>query len=277
MRFPIRQIHQIEMTSRCNLRCKYCTHPNLGRPKQDMSAAHFTKALSWAKRFVEAGQQDSVNMAGIGESTLHPDFVRNMFWARKALGEQVQIVLATNGLLMDDAMAQAIAPMRPTVYVSLHRPERAGLAVEACKRAGILAGVSADPSVAATNWAGQVKWHVSVQGRRKCMWVSGGQVIVQADGNVSRCAYDAGRSNGVICTIDDDLAQFTTSAYSLCRGCDQDVGVPYGDDVPVAAAVQPGLDGDFLHSTGDDDDEASTEAPDHSAARQEVPAAVAVA
>jgi len=32
---PFQQIHQIEITSRCNLRCKYCVHPHMERAKVD--------------------------------------------------------------------------------------------------------------------------------------------------------------------------------------------------------------------------------------------------
>lgn len=41
-------IHQIEITSRCNLRCRYCVHPHMGRVKEDMEPATFAKALNIA-------------------------------------------------------------------------------------------------------------------------------------------------------------------------------------------------------------------------------------
>src|SRR3990167_5460338 len=128
------------MTSRCNLACKYCVHPKMARPKIDMDDRTYALALLWARRM----PGPELNLAGIGESTMHPEFVRNVFLAREAVGENVPLILATNGLLMTREMAMAIAPTRIRVWVSLHRPEKAGPAIEALKAAGIIAGVSAD-------------------------------------------------------------------------------------------------------------------------------------
>lgn len=218
MTAPIRAIHQIEMTSQCNLRCRYCTHPKMPRPKMHMSDEHYRKALDWVQFFQARHKHDELNLAGIGESTMHPEFVRNVFWSREAVGNGVALVLATNGLLMTDELAMAIAPARPSVWVSLHRPERAGPAVEALKRAGILSGISADPSLAAVDWAGQVKWHVSAQKGAPCPWIQNSMVMVMADGRVTRCCFDA-TGDGVIAHVDDDLSKHATSPWDLCSAC----------------------------------------------------------
>jgi MoaA/NifB/PqqE/SkfB family radical SAM enzyme len=194
------------------------------RPKLDMDEETFQHALYWAKYFVDKNGPHELNLAGIGESTMHPDLPKYLEMARSYMGPHQDLLFATNGVAMTEKLAAAIAPYRPRIWVSLHRPEKAGIAVEILKKYGLIAGVSADASIAATNWAGQVKWHVSVE-RRECMWVKMGKVIVFADGRVSRCSYDS-TGVGVIATIKDDLSQFQTSPYDLCRTCDQDVGVP---------------------------------------------------
>lgn len=224
--FTLRHIHQVEITSRCNLRCKYCVHPKMVRPKQDMSEEHFLLSLKWARFFMDRGGHRELNLAGIGESTMHPDFVRWLFLAREQLGDDVKLVLATNGLLVTDELARAIAPARPHVYVSLHRPEKAGPAVAALDRVGILAGVSNDPSIAATDWAGQVSYAglMTLPGR-PCPWVTNGWGIVLSDGRLTRCSFD-GIGVGVIGTIEDDLEELSTAPYELCKTCDQNVGVP---------------------------------------------------
>lgn len=233
--FAIRELHQIEITSRCNLRCVYCVHRTMPRSKADMADDVYAQALKWAATFVERGTQQSLNLAGIGESTLHPDFVRYVHLAREAVGPDCMLVLATNGLLMDDATAEAIAPADPAVYVSLHRPEKAGPAVEALRRAGILAGVSADPSVAATDWAGQVKWHRSAAPRR-CMWVTGGQVFAMSDGRLTVCSFD-GKGQETLGTVWDDLDELRTRPYFLCPTCDQDLGIDGWDQAAGKPAV----------------------------------------
>jgi hypothetical protein len=232
--FAVRELHQIEITSRCNLRCVYCVHRSMPRSKADMADDVYEAALGWASHFVKTGSQRSLNLAGIGESTLHPDFVRYVHWAREAVGDGCDLVLATNGLLMTDDVADAIAPARPQVFVSLHRPEKAGPAIEALKRAGILAGVSADPSVAATDWAGQVKWHRSAA-PRACMWVKGGQVFAMSDGRLTTCSFD-GQGEETLGSVFDDLTQLRTRPYFLCPSCDQRLNIA-GWDQEAGAPV----------------------------------------
>lgn len=219
----ITQIHQIEITSRCNLRCRYCVHPTMQRAKEDMDPETFMQALGWSLHFKKQGTQGPLNLAGIGESTMHAGFIQYLALARNVLGDDHDIVLATNGLLVNDALAQAMAPYHPRVFVSLHRPEKAGPAVEALRKVGLLAGVSADPSISATDWAGQIKWHVSAQ-RTPCPWVRGGWAMVMSDGKLTRCSFD-GTGVGVFGHISDDLTKLETSPYKLCATCHQDVGV----------------------------------------------------
>lgn len=225
MNYPILRLHQIEMTSRCNLRCRYCPSPKLQRPKMDMDEKTYRLSLAAAKHFVQMGTQYELNLAGIGESTMHPEFVRFVAMAREAVGDRCALVLATNGLLMTREMAREIAPYKPMVWVSMHRPEKAGPAIEALREVGLLSGASADPSLASIDWAGQVEWHVSA-GERKCDWVKGGRIFVMADGRVSRCCLDA-TGEGTFTTIDQlNLEDHSTSPYSLCANCDQDLGIP---------------------------------------------------
>ena len=220
-RFPITSIHQVELTSRCNLACVYCVHPNMARPKLDMAPATYLACLRWARHFVDAGTQKEFNVCGIGESTLHPRFVECVAQAREALGPAVAIVFATNGLLVDDALAVALAPYKPLVGVSLHRPEAAGPAIEALKRHGLLVWTGSDAATSAVDWAGQVKWHVSAPAQ-ECMWVKGGKVFVLADGRVSTCCFD-GLCSEVVC---GDIQAFDprihfTKPYRLCKSCHQ--------------------------------------------------------
>lgn len=222
---PLQRLHQIEMTSHCNLKCRYCASPTLKRPKMHMTRETFVTALSWVSYFAEHCGQEEVNLAGIGESTMHPEFIDFLALARITLGPDIDIVLATNGKLMTDALAQAMKPWNPIVFVSLHQPVYAGPAVECLKRAGLLKGVSNDPSIAATNWAGQVKWHNSAAPGRKCPWVVQGKTMVMSDGRLTTCSLDAS-GIGVIGHINDDLTKIQTKPYSLCRTCDQDVGFP---------------------------------------------------
>lgn len=215
----INAIHQIEITSRCNLRCKYCPHPKMQRAKIDMTMETYRKALSWVSEFVHNGTQHELNLAGIGESTMHPEFLTMVKEAREAVGNKCRLVLATNGIGMTEEIAMTLQKYDVHTWVSLHRPEKAALAVELLKARGILYGVSADPSINAVDWAGQVEWHVSTNAAgQPCSWLNDGRVFVMADGTVSRCCFDA-EGVGMIGTVDDDLTQLQVYPYSLCKKC----------------------------------------------------------
>jgi hypothetical protein len=208
------------------------------RAKIDMDDATYAKALLWARHL----PGDELNLAGIGESTMHPEFVRNVFIAREAVGWDVRLILATNGLLMTRDLAKAIAPSRIMVWVSLHRPEKAGPAVEALRAAGIFAGTSSDAATDSVDWAGQVKWSVTTRQKgSECPWVKPGRVFILSDGRIARCCFDA-TADDVIGTVDDDLTQLQTSPYRLCATCHHDVGVPLPSaklaDIPIKLEAQ---------------------------------------
>src|SRR5229473_1263309 len=201
IQFPARivSLHQIELTSRCNLRCVYCPSPTLGRPKVDMSWAHYLRALEHVKHYREAGTQTHLNLAGIGESTIWPFFVQSLPLARRAMGwdrvgphgERRFIGLATNGLELTETMCQVAKDCEVYFWVSLHRPEKAGPAIELARRYGVFAGTSSDPSTNADDWAGQVKWFRSQFYSSQCQWLREGKVMALADGRVTTCCLDA--------------------------------------------------------------------------------------
>lgn len=218
----IRSIHQIEMTSRCNLRCKYCVHPTMTRAKEDMSDVTWRAALAWVRIFVDAGTQGrELNLCGIGESTLHPMFGEWCLQARAAIGNERDLVLATNGVGVTEDHALAMRYARTKVWVSLHRPEKGGPSVNLLKRYGVLAGVSIDPSISGVDWAGQVKWEVTAP-RSVCPWLKEGKVMIGSQGDVLTCSFD-GNGVGRLGVVWGDVASMESSPYALCANCHQEV------------------------------------------------------
>lgn len=215
----VSSLHQIEITSRCNLRCKYCVHPTMLRSKADMSEETWRRALWWVSKFCEDGTQGAeLNLAGIGESTLHPRFGEMVLEARDAIGPHRKLVLATNGVGLTEDHALAMRYARMMVWVSLHRPEKAGPAVELLKRYGVFAGASSDPALAAVDWAGQVRWHVSTMVKDVCPWLTRGWAMVASDGAVLSCCFD-GSGVGKLGDVGGDVAAMETGAYELCGAC----------------------------------------------------------
>lgn len=211
-----------------------------------MTAEHFSMAVQLARRFYLEETQFELNLAGIGESTLHPLFPSFIRLARHEL-PAAKLVFATNGVdlaelhpvvqarkegvsarqaLMGQVMdalvwAKSLGPVE--VFVSLHRPERAGLAVDVLANAGVFGGVSADPSVNADDWAGQVKWKRTHQQRMQCQFLRDGKVMVLADGRVTTCCLDAS-GVGVIGHVEQPVEQWKPQKpFSLCKTCQYEV------------------------------------------------------
>lgn len=218
----VESIHQLELSSHCNLRCVYCPSRHLGRPKLYMSRTHFERSIELVWQLHKNGTQTELNLAGIGESTMHPRFYEFVEHARVVLGPRIDLVLATNGLDMTRELAAHLERYGVRTWVSLHRPEKAGPAVNLLREAGALAGVSADPSIAAIDWAGQVKWQRSAGERGLCPWTHAGRVMLMADGRFTRCCLDAD-GRGLLGHIDQGLPEYT-SPYVLCAKCDLNAG-----------------------------------------------------
>lgn len=221
----IQRIHQIEITSQCNLRCKYCVHPKMKREKIHMSEEVYIKAIDLAKQCVEKHGQNELNLCGIGESTMHPNFVAFLAYAREQL-PGIRLVIASNGVKVKEEYVEAMAKYRMDYFVSLHRPEVAGPAIELGKKYGVLRGVSADPSIASMDWAGQVDWHVSCQTGTPCPWLAQKMAMVTAEGDLVQCCLD-GDGIGKIGTIYDNLDEIEAKPYELCPTCSHSIPDEY--------------------------------------------------
>lgn len=224
---PLTSVHQIEVTSHCNLRCRYCPSPKLeqhrGQAKQHMTIDTFAKALDWCRHFEAQGTQGELSLTGIGETLLHPEWRELVAMAREALPGNF-INFSTNGLLLDDEACAYLASLKVGVFVSLHRPEKAGPALNAARRHGILVDVNASAATSAFDWAGQVDWEVTAR-PDPCEWLRSGWCNVLVDGRVTRCCLDAAGS-GVFATLDDDPADQVTSPFGLCQSCHMQIEPP---------------------------------------------------
>lgn len=214
---PLQAIHQIELTSRCNLACAYCPHPKLERPKEDMTWETFERALLHVAHYVEHGKQFEVSLTGLGEGTLHPDFVPMTARLREVLGPDRLICFGSNGIELTPEMAAELRKINAGIYISLHRPEKASKAVEIAKEAGILLGVNASFVTSAYDWAGQVKWYNSGP-RSPCMYLMERRAVILQDGSISTCCWDAHGKN-IIGHVNDDIGSLTTRPFPLCDQC----------------------------------------------------------
>ncbi len=91
----------VEITSRCNLRCTFCDKlPLLSKDQQgDMSLAQYKKIINEGR----AGRLWGLKLSYRGESLLHPDVVEMVAYA-KANGV-LDIYFNTNGMLLSESLS----------------------------------------------------------------------------------------------------------------------------------------------------------------------------
>lgn len=239
---PVRTIHQIEVTSRCNLRCKYCPSPKQerlrGQAAMDMTMPMYERALEWAVELngryqpevdLTAGKvfggdmpMAELSLTGVGEALLHPDFPLMVRLAREAL-PYAPIVFSTNGILLDEAMCEALAPYQPRIYVSLHRPEKAAFALNNARKYGLLAGDNVSAATSSFDWAGLLDWPTTAPAI-PCEFLRSGWAVVLVDGRITTCCLDAG-ANAVVGHVDDPVESLaTTPGAGLAPWGDEKVG-----------------------------------------------------
>jgi hypothetical protein len=214
---PLREIHEIEFTSQCNLRCRYCPHPKMQRAKADMTRETFDATMRHVQHYVDQGTQGEVSLTGIGETLMHPVFKPWARMVRQVIGKYRKLVLSTNGLLMTHDMAEFMASLDMHVYVSGHRPEKAGPAIELLKAAGCKVGANTAFMDNAIDWAGQVDWFVSTDAHM-CAYLQKRWAAVRQDGSVNTCCMDA-ESLFPIGSVCDEVGSLRTWATKVCEGC----------------------------------------------------------
>lgn len=92
----------IEPTSICNLNCRTCMRRSWTEPTGSMAMATFNSLLEGLRR---APALHTVSFWGMGEPLLHPNIV-DMVTATSQLSADTELI--TNGLLLDEAMAQLL-------------------------------------------------------------------------------------------------------------------------------------------------------------------------
>lgn len=220
----VQRICNIETTTHCNLRCKYCPSPNLeklrGQAKQDMTMETYELALEWCGFYDALGTQAGVYLHGVGETTMHPEFETIVRRARETmpLGD---IGMASNGIALTEEQCKILAEHRVWLNISLHRPERAGLAVELAADYGVLRYTNCSPVERANDWAGQVSWHVAPQPDAVCDWLAVGMVYVLVDGRITTCCFDTVTIEKVLGHVSETekMGKLEMAPIGLCSTC----------------------------------------------------------
>jgi radical SAM protein with 4Fe4S-binding SPASM domain len=115
LRFAKERIESItvNVTNRCNLRCRFCyNEPRDG--DSEISAAEMIRALEGVRRWTAKGA--TLALLG-GEPLLEKE--KTLALARWGRGRGMQVIVSTNGLLVDDAFAREAARIGLDCQVSI--------------------------------------------------------------------------------------------------------------------------------------------------------------
>mgnify|MGYP005832539123 CR=1 FL=1 len=93
----------IEVTTRCNLRCSMCVKSAYPGPEGDMDPDLYERIL------VQMPELSFLGLSGIGEPLLHPKIIDFVRLARKILPEAAVVGFNSNGILIDESMAEVLA------------------------------------------------------------------------------------------------------------------------------------------------------------------------
>ena len=214
---PVTQIHEIELSSRCNLACTYCPNPTMSREKLDMSEDVYFQALSVVNHYVSRGTQGELALTGVGEALLNPYFADAVLMAREIIGDRL-LTFSTNGILLTDELIDKIKPAKPVIYVSLHRPEVAALAIDRCRKHGLQVGHNHSFATSSLNWVQDVDWYVSST-PSTCEYLRSGWAVIRADGTIGTCCWDAETKVSKIGTVWDDPESLVTAPHEACKKC----------------------------------------------------------
>jgi len=182
----------------------------------------FEKTVEWIKVLCEKGTQREVNLFGIGESTLHPELVAMVKYAREKIPFRIPLHMNTNGILMTKELAIGIKEAGINhVDITGHDHYHTAKTIRIFREVGIVGELTYDFVTRPHDWAGQIDWFKvdkTFYDPGVCPWLGNGQVMVMSDGNITKCCIDA-FGQGIMGTIFDDITTFEMLPFELCKKC----------------------------------------------------------
>jgi len=213
------EVHQIEISSKCNLACEYCVHKTMTRKKEHMNLSTFQKTLDLCRLLWRKQTQKEVWLHGLGEPLLHPEFTKYCEYARKAL-PGLNIRVSTNGELLTQDHVDCMSDLGIRLHISIHNPEKLSTAPMMASKAGILEHMASNAVTEPSDWGGQIDWPV-LNNPFKCGWLMFGWCVVLANGDITVCCNDCD-GKGVFANITqpiEELVEIEIKPWSVCKTC----------------------------------------------------------
>ncbi len=219
------KVYQIEVSNYCNLKCRYCPHPNQSRAMGYMDFSTFEKAI----QLVKICNQETVFLHNFGEPLLHPNIIDFIGYCIK-MG--VKPNFYSNGALLTYDMAKKLeaAGLRE-ISISEH------IAGMKSKIEELLTENQINISITETytptketihNWAGQTR-HKSLFNtvpieteNPPCIFQRQNAAVILWDGRINTCCIENEQIND-LGTIDDYINNphlYKFNPIPRCSTCD---------------------------------------------------------
>ena len=227
----IKTIEGIELSSLCELACKYCINADIdlvpGRRREIMSDEIFGWACHILQELVDRGTQGKIlNMNGNGESLLDPDVVQRARMLKSIVGQDRKLQFSTNGIRLTLRLAMDLrAAGVDNIEISPHSVLHAAAAAQHIGRARFSEiNINLGTIGAPHEWAGQKRWlphGEQLVPEERCIPLKEGRIYIQSDGSVVPCCYDYQILSGVGHISDTDILEQELVPYELCKSCHQ--------------------------------------------------------
>jgi hypothetical protein len=235
----LKTITTIELSSACNLACRYCVNRLIGKNSDRkpgiMSDRVFNAACDLLRVLCDRGTQNEVNLNGNGESCLDPKLPERIARVKQIVGSR-PVCMSTNGVNMSVRLAKEIkAAGMDKIDLSPHSPFHARRAVFMLGDAGLYGSINMGAVTASHDWAGQLEPENTVGTRLnlECVPLKEGRGYIQSEGQISPCCYDY-RDLGVFGTVfDGDIQTRPIRPYELCKTCHQKISDEVLTKVPM--------------------------------------------
>lgn len=214
----------IELSNKCQLKCKYCINRLITSETGIMTDDIFDASCKLLEKLCARGTQQEVNLNGNGESCLDPQLAERVLRVKRIVGKERKVQLSTNGINLTAEMALDLKHAGlDMLYISVHSPYHTRRAVDIVKSAGLPGAINPGPFVASHNWAGQLEQEhrVRIDFRIECHPLKEDRGYITRDGYITPCCYDYRNLGAYAHVMDDDAVTRSGQQYALCRDCHQ--------------------------------------------------------
>lgn len=185
-----------------------------------MTVEVFIEALKFVHYFSTQGTQKELNLFGVGESLLNPNFVELLKLAHEETPKISPIHLNSNGKLITPELIEEFDKYLDQLDLTAHNARDTITAYKMARGHNFKLGMSIDFLTQPNNWAGQVDWFESEK-FYPCPWLRDGQAWIMSNGDISTCCFDA-FGKGIIGNVFDSQPwELEVNPFSLCETCHQ--------------------------------------------------------